>query len=161
MSGQKTPSIKWTQEQDDYVKEQYRSISASAIGLRLGKSKSAVIGRAYRLGLGRPYSEVFGELATHSPYRYKPRKSASTDHKRGSEHFYRGVKAMPFIEASDAVAPLNGVGVKIWDLRDGHCRWVIGDPKDLTFCGHDKHGKSSYCNTHFATSKTSQGKMKK
>lgn len=161
MSGQKTPSIKWTQEQDEYVKEQYRSISASAIGLRLGKSRSAVIGRAYRLGLGKPYSEVFGELATHSPYRYKPRKSASTDHKRGSEHFYRGVKAMPFIEASDAVAPLNGVGVKIWDLGPKHCRWVVGEPKDLTFCGHPNHKGSSYCTTHFTTSKTPAKQVKK
>jgi hypothetical protein len=161
MSGQKAPLTKWTQEQDDYVKEQYRSISASAIGLRLGKSKSAVIGRAYRLGLGRPYSEVFGELATHSPYRHKPRKSASDDYKRGSAHFYRGVKVMPFIEASDAVAPLNGVGVKIWDLGDGHCRWVIGDPKDLTFCGHSNHKGSSYCPTHFATAKASPKQVKK
>lgn len=161
MNGQKIPSIKWTQEQDDYVKEQYRSLSASAIGLRLGKSRCAVIGRAYRLGLGKPYAEVFGELATNSPYRYKPRKSASDDHKRGSKHFYRKVKAMPFIEASDLMAPLNGVGVKIWDLGSNHCRWVIGDPKDLAFCGHDKHGKSSYCPTHFSLSKSPSKQVKK
>lgn len=153
MSEQSAVSTNWTKEQDDFLKEQYRAISAAVIAERLGKTRNAVIGRANRLGLGRAYREVFGQTATHSPYRHKSRKGQGGHNATGGELFYRKPKATRVVKMEEAdIKPLNGVGVKMWELEPAHCRWVIGEPKDLTFCGNNKHTGTSYCEGHFAIS---------
>lgn len=45
---------KWSPEQDDYIRSFYkRGKSASQIGAHLGATRSAVVGRAHRLGLSK------------------------------------------------------------------------------------------------------------
>lgn len=167
MLEQSQPSTKWTPERDEYIRQNYRTIPTRKIGAALGVSKSAVIGRASRIGLGRPYAEVFN-LGRKFEIKPKRSPSAGVDVVKRATGFVRMLKEQapkmkkPSIpELDNLIQPLNGVGVKVWDLGKDHCRWVVGDPKDLTFCGHDKHGSSSYCPTHFAISKTSQEKVKK
>lgn len=166
MLGQSQTLTNWTPERDDYIRQNYRVIPAKKIGEALGISKGAVIGRASRIGIGKPYAEVFN-LGSKHEVRPKQTPSASINVVKRPTGFARmrqeapRVKKLPIPELNDPINPLNGVGVKVWDLDSTHCRWVIGEPKDLTFCGHEKHKGSSYCPTHFAISKTSQGKMKK
>lgn len=153
MSEQSAPSTSWTKEQDDFLREQYRAISAEAIAQRIGKTRNAVIGRANRIGLSKSYGEVFGRGAPHSPYKKKPRKSQGGHNATGPELFYRKPRAVKVVKMAEAdISPLNGVGVKMWELESRHCRWVVGEPKDLTFCGHNKHNGSSYCENHSALS---------
>lgn len=153
MNGSNQLSTKWTPEQDEYVRQNYRVISTRAIGAKLGFSKSAVIGRAHRIGLGRPYDEVFN---TGTKYGTKPKGTICqlvnvvkrpTGFARMRQEAPR-VKKLPIPELNDSVIPLNGVGIKIWEHGDKNCRWVVGEPKDLTFCGHDKKAGSSYCEDH-------------
>jgi GcrA cell cycle regulator len=147
MTAQNGTSTSWTQEQDDFLKEQYRAISAKAIGIRIGKSRNAVIGRAHRLGLGKPYQEVFGEGRAIRQHIRAPRKNRGD--KSGPELFYRRLKPVKAVKMTEAeIVPLNGVGVKMWELESSHCRWVVGEPKDLTFCGQPKQSGSSYCSCH-------------
>lgn len=150
MTAQNGTSTNWTQEQDDFLKEQYRVLSKTAIAARLGKTKNSVIGRAYRLGISRPYQEVLEERQANSK-RFRPRKSRGD--KSGPELFYRRLKPVKAVKMTEAeIVPLNGVGVKMWELESSHCRWVIGEPKDLTFCGHPKQSGSSYCSCHSSIS---------
>jgi len=143
MNDQSVVSINWTQEQDEYLRQSYRTIPAAQIGAFLGKSKSATIGRANRIGLGKPYHEAFPP----SP-QFVRAKSVKRLKIERSSLFFRLPKMNPGAE----VEPLNGSGVKIWDLKEKHCRWVIGEPSNLTYCGHDQHAGSSYCTSHFALS---------
>lgn len=167
MLEQSQPSTKWTPERDDYIRQNYRVIPTRKIGAALGVSKSAVIGRATRIGLGKPYAEVFN---VNSKFEVKPRSSTSasinvvkraTGFARMLKEQAPKMKKLPIPELKIDIKPLNGVGVKLWDLNRKHCRWVVGEPKDFVFCGHDNHQGSSYCPTHYALSKTSLKQVKK
>lgn len=133
MSEQSVVSTEWTPEQDDILRLHYRKTPAKKLAEMFGKTKSAVIGRANRIGLSLPYREVFG-----FPVKPQPREP-------------KGKQAMPTKKVE--VIPLHGVGVKIWALNPNHCRWVVGEPHDLLFCGHDKEAGSSYCPAHTRLSK--------
>lgn len=50
-------------------------------------------------------------------------------------------------------APRASTEVTIFDLRDQHCHWPIGDPRDIAtfrFCGGARSLPSSYCAHHLA-----------
>ena len=166
MLEQSQPLTKWTPERDDYIRQNYRVIPTRKIGADLGVSKSAVIGRANRIGLSKPYAEAFN-LGRKFEIKPKATTSASINVVRRPTGFARmrqeapRVKKLPIPDLGIDIQPLNGAGVKVWDLGSDHCRWVIGEPKDLTFCGHEKHKGSSYCPTHFVTAKASPKQVKK
>jgi len=147
-------STSWTPEKDEYVRENYRIISTKKIGEKLGFSKNAVIGRAHRLGLGKPYAEVFN---VGTKYGTKPKASINqgirmvkraTGCVRMRQENPPKMKKLPFPELNDSIIPLNGTGVKLWELGGKGCRWVLGEPKDLMFCGHNSAAGSSYCQDH-------------
>lgn len=43
---------------------------------------------------------------------------------------------------------------------DGACRWLHGEPKDRSFCGHAVHDSSSYCRHHFIRAHNPPEKVK-
>jgi hypothetical protein len=143
MTGQNITLTSWTEEQDAYIRQSYRNIPAIKIGEFLGKTKGAIIGRANRIGLGKPYREVF----PGTPAYVRPKSVKRLEDGRSSLFF-----RLPKMNLNSEVEPLNGSGLKIWELKDKHCRWVVGEPSDLTYCGHDQHTGSSYCPSHFALS---------
>lgn len=49
---------KWTEEEDNYIKANYKSVSYQSIGLRLGRSQKAVSNRARHLGLRKNNSLI-------------------------------------------------------------------------------------------------------
>ncbi|WP_162248637.1 GcrA family cell cycle regulator [Methylobacterium sp. Leaf94] len=54
----------------------------------------------------------------------------------------------PRPQACDVVLP-ESRRVAIWDVRDGQCRWIAGDPRrDSTACGHTTAAGSPYCPAH-------------
>lgn len=172
MQGQSTISIKkvWTAEDDDFLRQNYRTLSGSAIGKILNVSRMAVIGRANRIGLGRAVEELHKEFRIKAAIRSRAEEekrqlrkrrlidTGKTSKERGNNKvrsaFYRSLREGYSREeaVNINIKPLNGVGVKMWELESNHCRWVIGEPKEMTFCGHAKHKGSNYCPEHYSIS---------
>lgn len=177
MTEAKGASIKWTEEETNFLRNNYRIYPAQIIADALGKTKNAIVGRANRIGISLPYDEVmrnpYGKLmrGKNMPKIVPDEPTSADDYlsrnllaiaKQRSVHLQR--RKSPFVKeetAKDAVEPLNGVGVSLWDAKSHHCRWIIGEPKAMTFCGHDIKKGSSYCPTHSTISKASQEKVKK
>lgn len=178
MTAQKGASTKWTEEETNFLRNHYRVHHAYVIAEALGKTKNAIIGRANRIGLSLPYDEVFrnpyGKLMRGKqkmPKIVPDEPTSDNDYlsrnllsiaKQRSVHLQR--RKSPIIQDAfldDLIEPLNGVGVSLWDAKINHCRWVIGDPKAMMYCGHDIHKGSSYCPTHYAITKTSSKQVKK
>ena len=132
----------WTPKCEAWLRKLWNEhrLSASQIGSLLGITRNAVIGKARRLDLDRR------NTANH-----KPRTPIADRRKRRRKRPTRPlikVEAMP--EAIPAPRPIAPVGkhVLLIDLRPEHCRWPIGEPVEMLFCGAVKDGSSSYCEAH-------------
>lgn len=122
--------------------------TAEKIGRVLGKSRSAVAGRARRIGVhlkGHLYqrmSETPTKIHTHS---WSPNEVV-TPVKR----------AIRVAQARARVAALEPAsrsgGMTMMELRAHHCRWPIGDPRDpnFSFCGELRADEGPYCTEHRA-----------
>lgn len=134
-------STEWDEANDEFIRQNYRVMSARKIGEALGFSKNSVISRAHRIGMGKPYAEVFPGTPARKRKRKVERRAPPQENK---------LKALPIIKVKlpEDIRFLNGFGVKIWDLDEKMCRWVVGEPSNLTFCGMKKQDGSSYCCDH-------------
>lgn len=154
----------WTDERVALLKRLWsEGLSASQIAAELGGvTRNAVIGKVHRLGLsGR-------EKPSASPVT-KPRKPAPVLHTPArAAPMFRGNTALavseaPVMKAFIATEPaprrvpvevaLVCTPVTIMDLREGMCRWPMGDPSsaEFRFCGGRSAGASGpYC-AHHAT----------
>ncbi len=143
-------SAGWTEDQDKIIRDNYRIISTREIAVLLGRTRNSVIGRASRIGLGKPYKEVFPEKEFKE--KVSTRKTDDPLYVRKDTGIMAlhppAAKKRPFPVLNDNIIPLNGVGIKIWDIETTSCRWVVGDPKDITYCGHQRKTSSSYCPDH-------------
>ena len=158
MQGQSGISTRvfWSAEDDEYLRQHYHGVSARLIGEAIGKTRMAVIGRASRLKINKTRREMREYIALQhkvekaNQIRSKTRKDRADDGNRA--RFFqkpRKVSNCDEVVNGDSIK-LNGVGVKLWDVAPQHCRWVIGEPSELTFCGHNKVHGSSYCAGHQA-----------
>lgn len=176
MIAQKKGSTSWTEQEEDFLRKNYRSHPARVIAQALGRTRNSVIGRASRIGLSRPYDEVF-RAAQEARFKEKRMPKIVPDEPTSDDDYlsrnllaitsHRGFEdkrrkpTNAHKETEDPVEPLNGVGVSLWDVKPSQCRWIIGDPKNITFCGHEKHAGSSYCQSHFEASKSSAKQVAK
>jgi len=64
-------------------------------------------------------------------------------------------KPMPKVEPPPQLTeqPPTNPPVLLFDLEKRHCRWVIGDPSAMLFCGADRAEPSSYCAFHMKQSR--------
>ena len=119
-----SPSI-WTDEKDAILRCYYGSgLSAESITVLLGSgfSRSAVLGRARRLGLPGPRT-VPRVRRTRPP-------------------------APPRVVVAPAPPPVSR-RLNIMELQSLDCRWPDeGDQAPYTFCGTLQDGESSYCAYH-------------
>lgn len=150
MDGQNAISIRpFTREEDDILRESYRVKTVRELAKILNRSRNSIIGRASRLGVNRSKSEAALEREVKRRHDTASIKDHLVVKRSNSSHFRKSsVRLSPQELPEETVTPLNGVGVKIWDLEPGHCRWVMGETKELTFCGHQKKFGSHYCNQH-------------
>jgi len=102
-----------------------KGLTYSQIGKQLGISKNAAIGKARRLRLSK--SQALPVISTRRP---TPRPKA-------------GLKPKPEFEPEDHIGL-----VSMMNLRDGDCRYPIGEYKEMIFCGKPKHGNKVYCEKH-------------
>lgn len=154
----------WTEAMDGVLRERYMRIPAAEIGNFLTElsgetiSKSAVIGRANRLGIKRDLEHQWtaveiielrrlaeGGMKRAVIAKQMGRSVNSVDYKLKSIGFtVRQYKKDALVRANEAIV---GVG----NFGDGGCKWPIGDPKepDFRFCGCKEvvPGKP-YCQPH-------------
>jgi GcrA cell cycle regulator len=149
-------STDWAREHSDALREYFgRGMSfseiAQAINARFNTaySRSAVLGRAKRIGLAR--ADRAGEPA-------RPPSEAG----QPGVHQQRERHAAVFILPRSVFEPVKPVKlrcveivprrVSLLDLAPDDCRYPYGGDEDgeaITFCAHPRRQDSSYCKAHF------------
>ncbi|MCC3246701.1 GcrA family cell cycle regulator [Methylocystis sp. WRRC1] len=129
----------WTEKEIEIVRDMWgTAASAAEIGKLLGRTKNSVIGRAHRMGLAN------AAKPQHAPITKPPRPAKA---RKPKERELSVPEIIP--------PPIDHIeipeGVSFADLRANGCRWVIGNPEDLTCCGAPaSHAGSAWCSHHRA-----------
>lgn len=138
----------WSEERIDTLRDLWRSgYSASDIARTIGVSRSAVLGKVFRL-----------ELPHRKAPQPRPVKSKA-EVKRDRNRFVPTrlyAKAPPRPLPPPVIIESNPRGVTLLDLKSGDCRWPMGDPRDpgFLYCGDNVRDGSSYCAAHHAIAYT-------
>lgn len=139
MKVNKMASKNWTEQELNKVRELWADhASTKEISEALGRSRNSVIGAAHRLG-----------LPMHKNSFQRGRRTAK---KTTPKIRYRYVRTVPL--PLPAPAPLLTAiePVPFMELREHHCRAVIGSSHDLhglaLFCGLPKVDGTSWCAYH-------------
>lgn len=126
--------MSWTHERIEQLKKLWEAgYTASNIASELGGiTRNAVIGKAHRLGLS-------GRMKSKSKV-----SSVSIVRKRKMPVN----KNSKIIELTTSVEPMNPTSFA--DIKDGLCRWPLGEPEDLDFkfCGRKCAEGMIYCTEH-------------
>jgi len=163
----------WTDERVETLKKLWADgLSASQIAKHLGGvTRNAVIGKVHRLGLS-------GRAAPSRPARRPaarpaaPRQAKPALAKAASEAKPAAASApAPVREAQPAAltAPAeakrlpSGEYATVLTLREGMCKWPIGDPADteFRFCGRRSGLGTAYCEAHAQLAYQPQNKRKR
>lgn len=167
----KKPRV-WTDEKVEILKRFHaEGRSATSIGVEMGMSRGAVIGKLHRLGIkdaDRPVRLRNGNAAGRDTRKrlglpIRPRKGKpsaprtfkvsrhANGFQRSSEKVSRKPKPKPELPA---VVPVLGP-VAFVDRPSNRCAWIDGDPKaqpiaDLMVCGEAVKPGTNYCPHHHA-----------
>ena len=152
-------NVTWTDERLDLLKRLWcEGLSASQIAAEIGggMTRNAVLGKSHRLGLvrkgsagirtPRPRKESSAPGKTQPaerPVRHEPQPMISIESQ--SSHEQHRAVSLP-MEA----APPPRSGLTIMELREGMCRWPLGDPTTPAFRYCGAHGVAGlpYCSHH-------------
>ncbi len=155
--------MSWTDERIEMLKKLWADgLSASQIAAELGGvTRNAVIGKVHRLGLsGRAKG-----ASSSAPRARKPIVRQTTSRSQPvstSSYSVRGNVALkPVMVAETAIVAMQeqqiedvvvamSRRVSIMELRDGVCKWPLGDPMsaDFVYCGADSTIGAVYCSCH-------------
>lgn len=143
----------WTTAQEAQLLELIGlQLSASKIGLEMGKTRNAIIGKVHRCGL-----KLFvAPRRPRDPNYVRPKRSHDRHPSRRLKRQGRRLVTMSPIqmlfhtESVDVPPDFSDHMVPFMDVREGQCRWPIGDPSSPTFrfCGAGQMGHESYCARH-------------
>ncbi|MDA9591951.1 GcrA family cell cycle regulator [Pelagibacteraceae bacterium] len=127
--------MSWTHERIEHLKKLWEAgHTASNIATELGGiTRNAVIGKAHRLGLS-------GRMKS------KSKVSSVSIVRRKKMPANRNSKIIELTTSvSEPMNPISFAGIK-----DGLCRWPIGEPEDLDFkfCGRSSNDGVVYCDEH-------------
>lgn len=120
-------------------------LSAGQIGIRMGKTRNAILGKVHRLSLPARATRHRSARAPAGRRAYTP---PSRPRLVPAEQPPALLTIVPRI-----VQELNiptALRVDLLDLREGMCRFPIGDPKEpgFHFCGRRQEDGTSYCGHH-------------
>jgi GcrA cell cycle regulator len=134
---------------DFFVKGMSFSEIGKEINARFGTSytRSAVIGRARRMGLEQPRRMESPPIAAHLPDGSRPAWSTASPLLVPPKSAFKAARQVK----------LRSVGIQprlipLLELRPGDCRYPYGGDKEgepISFCGHPRQPGSSYCAPHF------------
>lgn len=133
--------IKWTAAKIEILRREWAAgMSGPLIAERLGISRSAVIGKAKRLGLarrrpGRPRNAA--KPAKPKPQPLRPVLACSQPRVRKRR---RPAGALP--------NTVLGINPGFQAPAPRTCQWIEGEPRDREFCGEPARAGSSYCEAH-------------
>jgi hypothetical protein len=132
-------SASWSSDQDGVLRRWWGRKSASVIANMVGRSKNAVVGRVFRLGLSKPKG--------WKPLKWLPHKHAPAVRPKG--YVMRPKVQPPKIMPTDIWNPLPGTTpVKLVDLEVNDCRWPVTGGS----CGC--YAEGTYCEVHRAIAST-------
>jgi GcrA cell cycle regulator len=156
-------NMTWTDERIEILKKLWADgLSASQIATELGGvTRNAVIGKVHRLGLS---GRAKGSASTVPRVRKPVTRSspARTIQQHTTSYATRGNAALkPIMMTETALVALQDQRVEevvvamsrrisIMELRDGVCKWPLGDPMsaDFVYCGADSEKTAVYCTCH-------------
>ena len=119
---------RWSTNQEDRLRALVLDgLTATRIGVEIGLSRGAVIGKIDRLGL-----RLLGGLG-RQPGPQKPRKSRARK---------------PKVTTAVILAPPPGEGVDILALAAGVCRWPQDTIEGVRYCGGETYPRHVYCPAH-------------
>jgi GcrA cell cycle regulator len=163
----------WTDERVETLKKLWADgLSASQIAKQLGGvTRNAVIGKVHRLGLS-------GRAAPSRPVRRPVARPAAARTPRPAAAAAPAPRAPADAAAAPAPAPApvqtlpapvdakrmaNGEYATVLTLREGMCKWPIGDPSDaeFRFCGRSTRPGGAYCEAHAQLAYQPQAKRKR
>jgi GcrA cell cycle regulator len=162
----------WTDERVETLKKLWADgLSASQIAKQLGGvTRNAVIGKVHRLGLS-------GRAAPSRPTRriatpkLAPRPRTATSSSPASAKAKPSNGSEPAVVRASAPAPVpvephvlpSGDYATVLTLREGMCKWPVGDPADASFrfCGHKTTPGQAYCEAHSQMAYQPQAKRKR
>ncbi len=149
--------MNWDKETSERLRELWDDAgwSARQIGIELGCTKNAIIGRAHRMKLGERPSPIKREKR-EAPVEKKKRSS----HVKKSDvvaskgvvpmvgEEYLGELFVPLLRNTDRRH--RGRGVALVDLGERSCHFPLGDPKspNFGFCGAKTPVDKVYCHHH-------------
>ncbi len=146
--------MSWTDDRIERLKKLWsEGLSASQIASELGGvTRNAVIGKVHRLHLS-------GRVKTSSASAPRSRKTAvrAAAARPRVAPVARGNLALvaetdvvvAYRPAEEVIVPISR-RISIMELREGTCRWPMGDPlaPDFVFCGGDCDVGRPYCAAH-------------
>lgn len=146
-------SFEWTEENTETLRAMWGGgHSGSEIGNRLGITRSAVIGKAHRLGLAgggeaparrsARISHQMRELARKNP-KPKRKKTEPTGRRAIVESLLKSAVLDPLPTGPDLVPTV----FRLVDLEAHHCRWIPGEVSE-GYCGRNRVEGISYCEYH-------------
>lgn len=162
----------WTDERVETLKKLWADgLSASQIAKQLGGvTRNAVIGKVHRLGLS-------GRAAPSSPTRRvaapklapRPRTASTPSPAAAKAKTANGSAPAVLRPAAPVPAPVephllpSGDYATVLTLREGMCKWPVGDPADASFrfCGHKTTPGQAYCEAHSQMAYQPQAKRKR
>jgi GcrA cell cycle regulator len=135
--GTDTWTVRWPADRVEKLKELWPIMTASQIGRIMGLTRSAVIGKVFRLGLPlKKLDRLLLPKRGRSPPKpvYVPRRRVSAP-------------LAPEVVVSDTTTP-GFLNRSFDELGAGECRYPHGDRVPYRFCGNACDGSSSYCIYH-------------
>lgn len=142
--------VTWPEEAENIVRQYFAAETATKIADRLAEagmpfSRSAIIGKASRLGLYLPRRGT-----GHRRPRGPDRKPRAPRRKKTNVHGWNSQFGNPVSDKPTAPVfldlPAEQGAVTLLDLERHHCRYTADG---LTFCG-DEIERLSYCSRHAA-----------
>jgi len=126
----------WTDTRCERLRILWPEYSASICAVDLGVTRSAIIGKAHRMGLAgkKKVNAVRKEMGPR-PKRTRPMQ------RRPAFNPDTELTDLPFDQSPDAMT--------IAGLTENTCRWPLGVPAhDMLYCGSETGGFGAYCGRH-------------
>ena len=155
--------LTWTEERIELLTKLWtegRSASQIAAELGEGLTRNAVLGKAHRLGLAQNKAKGASTLRPRKPTRSPdPAPTVEPPPQLNSDRALVMTNLQPVVQPAeqpaeepfqtDMVAP-RSEGVTIMELREGMCRFPLGDPTtpEFRFCGTQAIMGLPYCPYH-------------
>ena len=142
----------WTDHRTTNLKDLWLSgLSGSEIAASIGVTRSAVLGKVFRLGLGGRDCDSNRIYVKRTPEQLEAtkREKAERRRERRRNHRVTVVRSAINLEALRCVE-VEPLHKSLVDLGRNDCRYPYGDGPQYTFCGQPQMEGRSYCGGHFA-----------